>query len=79
LKNARQTEASSLLDRIVSLYPDWGYGWRRRLVFKPPAAEAGVGGAVASLLRPARRQHGPGAGDDLLCSLAAELAMPRFL
>jgi hypothetical protein len=27
-----------------------GYGWRWRLVFKPPALEVGVGGAVASLL-----------------------------
>jgi tetratricopeptide (TPR) repeat protein len=30
LKNAHQAEASSLLDRIVNLYPDWGYAWRRR-------------------------------------------------
>jgi tetratricopeptide (TPR) repeat protein len=30
LKGDHQTEASSLLDRIVNLYPEWGYGWRRR-------------------------------------------------
>jgi hypothetical protein len=47
-----------------------GYGWQWRLVFKPPAAEAGVGGAVASLLRPARKQHSPGAGEDRHHNLA---------
>ncbi len=30
LKDVHQPEASSLLDRIVGLYPDWGYAWRRR-------------------------------------------------
>jgi tetratricopeptide (TPR) repeat protein len=30
LKDAHQPEASSLLDRVVSLYPDWSYAWRRR-------------------------------------------------
>lgn len=30
LKQGQAAEASKLLDRIVSLYPDWGYAWRRR-------------------------------------------------
>jgi tetratricopeptide (TPR) repeat protein len=30
LKLGQPTEASKLLDRIVNLYPDWGYAWRRR-------------------------------------------------
>jgi hypothetical protein len=35
-----------------------------------PAPEAGAGGAVASLLHPIRKQHGPGAGEDQLGYLA---------
>ena len=30
LKQGQAAEASNLLDRIVNLYPDWGYAWRRR-------------------------------------------------
>ncbi len=30
LKAGQQAPAAALLDRIVSLYPDWSLGWRRR-------------------------------------------------
>jgi tetratricopeptide (TPR) repeat protein len=30
LKQGQAMEASQVLDRIVNLYPDWGYAWRRR-------------------------------------------------
>jgi tetratricopeptide (TPR) repeat protein len=30
LKGAQGAPAATLLDRIVSLYPDWSQGWRRR-------------------------------------------------
>jgi tetratricopeptide (TPR) repeat protein len=49
LKDARQTEASSLLDRIVSLYPDWGYGWRRRA--QSAFAQGDAEGAMLDLSR----------------------------
>ena len=49
LKDARQTDASSLLDRIVSLYPDWGYGWRRRA--QSAFAQGDAEGAMLDLSR----------------------------
>lgn len=49
LKDARQTEATSLLDRIVSLYPDWGYGWRRRA--QSALAQGDAEGAMLDLTR----------------------------
>ena len=49
LKDAQQTEASSLLDRIVSLYPDWGYAWRRRA--QSAFAQGDAEGAMLDLSR----------------------------
>lgn len=49
LKDAQQTEASGLLDRLVSLYPEWGYAWRRRA--QSAVAQGDAEGAMLDLNR----------------------------
>jgi tetratricopeptide (TPR) repeat protein len=49
LKTAQQTQASGLLDRLVSLYPEWGYAWRRRA--QSALAQGDAEGAMLDLSR----------------------------
>src|SRR5208283_5004233 len=49
LKDPQQTKASNLLDRIVSLYPDWGHAWRRRAQWT--FAQGDAEGAMLDLRR----------------------------